>query len=97
MEKTESQAQNLASGLLPTHITSDSTTALESNLYTRPGQEAVICMNNLPPVPSENYTFSAHQRTKQLQTFKDKCACLIPNLNLDLYNATIIAACQYRY
>ena len=44
-------------------------------------------------LPSEHYTFSTHQHTKQFQTFKEKRDRSILNFNrdLDLYNATIIA------
>ncbi|CAF1416271.1 unnamed protein product [Adineta steineri] len=48
--------------------------------------------NNLLSMPSDNYTFSAYQRLKQIQVLRDKRECLKPNLHLDLYNATIIAA-----
>ncbi|CAF1451534.1 unnamed protein product [Adineta steineri] len=47
--------------------------------------------NNVPSMPSDNYTFSAHQRLKQVQLLKDKRECIKPSLHLDLYNATIIA------
>ncbi|CAF4318376.1 unnamed protein product, partial [Adineta steineri] len=45
----------------------------------------------LPSIPPDNYTFSPHQRLKQVQLLKDKRECLKSNLLLDLYNATIIA------
>ncbi|CAF1403722.1 unnamed protein product [Adineta steineri] len=47
--------------------------------------------NTLSSMPSDNYTFFAHQRLKQVQLLKDKHECLKPNFHLDLYNATIIA------
>ena len=78
MPKTEEEAQNTAS----------------FSLHTRRDQEATVWLNSLPPVPSENYTFSVHQRTEQLQIFKDKRDRLTPNFNLDLYNATIFAVCK---
>ena len=97
MQKAEAQAQNLASGLPADCIKLNPTSSLVQNIHTGRDQEASLCMNNLPPMPSDNYTFSAYQRTKQFQIFKDKRDPLIPNFKLDLYNATIIAVCKSLY
>ena len=67
------------------------TTPLDSNLHECPDSEVSSYVNNLPPMPSENYTFSNSQREKQSQFFKEKCQHRQPNLQLDLYNATIVA------
>ncbi len=93
MPKIEAQTQNLASDSLPSdYIVLGPTSTFVSNRHHTSGdQEASSYMNNLPPLPSENYTFSTYQRTKQFQAFKDKRDHLIPNFHLDLYNATIIA------
>lgn len=80
------QTQNLASGPVPTFA---------PHLQTRRDQDATVYVNDLPSMPSENYTFSAHQRQKQLQTFKDQRDQLIYNLNLDLYEATVLAVCKF--
>ena len=94
MQKAEAHAQNLASGLPADCIKLNPTSSLMQNIHTRRDQEASLCMNNLPPMPSDNYTFSACQRTKQFQTFKEKRDPPIPNLKLDLYNAAIIVVCK---
>jgi len=46
---------------------------------------------------ASSYTFSTHPHTKQFQTFKDQHDRFIPNFDLDLYNATIIAVCKCIY
>lgn len=70
-----------------------SSSPLDSNRYQCRDLEVNSYVNNLPPIPSENYTFSNSQRTKQIQFFKEKYHHRQPNLQLDLYNAAIIALC----
>jgi hypothetical protein len=93
MTKDEAQSQN-ESYILPDSIPIDPTSHVVPNEYTRSDFEVGNCMNNLPLLPSENYTFSTRQCGKQFQAFKDKRDLLMPNFDLDLYNATIIAVCK---
>ncbi|CAF1557995.1 unnamed protein product, partial [Adineta steineri] len=59
MSTMEAETQNLRSDL------SSVCTAFDD-------KEASAYMTDLPPLPSGNYTFSAHQRSKQIQLLKDK-------------------------
>ena len=88
MFKTEAETQN------DSMIPGPSSTSVSSLHTTRRDQEVSSYMNNLPLMPPENYTFSAHQRTQQFYIFKEKRDQLLPNVHLDLYNASIIAVCM---
>ncbi|CAF4418772.1 unnamed protein product, partial [Adineta steineri] len=91
MPKMEARTQNLTSDF------SSNITMFPSNIHSRRDQEASTYMIDLPPFPSENYMFSTNQRTQQFYMFKEKYDLLLPNIHLDLYNATIIAVCKLVY
>ena len=90
MPRIEAQKQNLTAGLAADSTIFDSRSTSLLTSQTRRDQEASTYMHHLPAVPSENYAFSAWQRSKQLQTFKHKRDCLTPNIHLDLYDAAIV-------
>jgi hypothetical protein len=81
-----------AAGSISQTMKLDPITSQVLNPHTHRDQEIYAWMNNLRSMPSENYVFSQHQHTKQYQLFKDKRDQLVPNMNLDLYNAAIVAA-----
>jgi hypothetical protein len=93
MTKIEAQAESSTSSMSKC-IPVDPTSTLLSSHHIRRHQEAQACRKDLPPVPSEKYTFSVHQRAKQFEVFKEKCDRLMPNFDLDLYHAAIIAVCK---
>ncbi|CAF1435936.1 unnamed protein product [Adineta steineri] len=87
MSTMEAETQNLTSDLSSVCTAFDCSLTFPSNIHS---------CHDLLPLPSENYTFSMHQRSKQIQLLKDKHECLKSNLHLDLYNATIIAVMPER-
>ncbi|CAF1431374.1 unnamed protein product [Adineta steineri] len=97
MSTMEAETQNLTSDLSSVCTAFDLSLTFPTNIHSYHDQEAGAYMTDLPPLPSENYTFSIHQRSKQIQLLKDKRECLKPNLHLDLYNATIIAVMPEGY
>ncbi|CAF4892193.1 unnamed protein product, partial [Rotaria sp. Silwood2] len=46
------------------------------------------------PKPPEGYTFSNRQIILQTQYFHQTRDGTLPNQNIDLYNATIVAVCK---
>lgn len=50
---------------------------------------------NLPPLPNESYTFSNRQYIEQAELFRHGRDSFNYNIDLDLYNATIVAVCKY--
>ncbi|CAF1029997.1 unnamed protein product [Adineta ricciae] len=76
---------------LPVSIPSDPTSPIVTNTHTRSDQEAGCCMTDLPPFPSKTYTFSTRQCAHQFEYFKNKQDYILPDFNLDLYQAAIVA------
>ena len=64
-------------------------------VHLRSNTEASAYLADMPPLPSSSYVFSNGQCARQVQTFKDRRNTLPFCKDLDLYNATIIAVCQY--
>ena len=79
---------------LPTSIPADPSSLSVTSAQTRSDHEAGCCMTDLPPFPSNQYTFSTGQCAQQFRYFKMKQDYHLPNGNLDLYNAVIIAVCK---
>jgi len=96
MSKMEAQAQNLGFDLSYDYFIRGQTSSSSSisNIHTNREVKASSNIQYSPPIPPENYTFSAYQHAKQLQLIKDKHNQLVPNSNLDLYNTTIVAICK---
>jgi hypothetical protein len=82
---------------LPSSIPDDPSSLLTVSDRIRSDHETGYCMNDLPPVPSNKYTFSLRQRAEQFEYFKNKLDLEMPNFNLDLYNAAIVAVCKLYY
>ncbi len=82
----------------PTTIPHDPTSHVVTSSRTRSDHDTGCCMVALPPpFPSDQYTFSLRQSIEQFQFFQTKQDYRLPNLNLDLYDATIIAVCKFRF
>lgn len=81
--------------VLPSSIPTDPTSTNITAPYIRSDLEAGTCLTDLPPFSSNDYTFSTRQCAEQFQIFKNERNLLLPNNDLDLYNATIIAVCKY--
>lgn len=79
---------------LPASIPIDPTSSVSSSVHLRSDHDAGSCMTDLPPLPSNEYTFSSRQCVEQFQYFQNKRDYRWPNFNLDLYNAKIIAVCK---
>ena len=77
--------------IVPLSIPTDPTSSLVTQPNRRSDAEAGTCLTDLPPFPSDDYTFSTRQCAEQFGIFKDKRNQLLPNTDLDLYNATMIA------
>lgn len=60
----------------------------------RSKEDCFVCMEAIPKPPS-GYTFSNRQFLLQAQYFHNKRDQIMPNPNIDLYNATIVAVCKY--
>jgi len=80
--------------VLPLSIPTDPTSPVITGRYRRSDLAAGTFMTNLPPLPSNYYTFSTRQCAEQFQIFKNERNLLMPNNNLDLYNAAIVAVCM---
>lgn len=93
MLEQEAQKDN-QSYQLPHSVPHDPSSLLITSSNIRSDHEAGCCMTNLPPLPSNKYTFSTRQCAQQFQYFKTKQDYYIPNYNLNLYNAKIIAVCK---
>jgi hypothetical protein len=89
----EAQRENQSYILSPT-IPEDPTSHVITSIHTRSDHMSGSCMVDLPPFPSNQYTFSTRQCVEQFQFFKIKEDLRMPNCNLDLYNATIVAVCK---
>jgi hypothetical protein len=61
-----------------------------SIVTTRNDHEIRQCLNQIP-LPPRGYQFSEQQRDAHAQFFKDEQDQQLPDLRLDLYNASIIA------
>ena len=72
----------------------DRTSIAVTPIDTRSDQEVVCCLNDLPPVPSDQYAFSTRQSADQLEFFKTNQDLLMSNSHLDLYQATVVALCE---
>lgn len=92
-EKERAEADN-ATYIMPSSIPTDPTSPMVTESNRRSDFEAGTCLNDLPPLPSDDYTFSMRQCVEQFEIFKDEDNQLLPNNDLDLYNATIIAVCK---
>ncbi len=79
---------------LPNSIPMDPSSLFITSADLRSDNEAGCCMTDLPPLPSNKYTFSTRQCAQQFLYFKNKQDYRWPNFNLDLYNATILAVCK---
>jgi hypothetical protein len=79
---------------LPASIPTDPTSPLVTQRSIRSDLDAGLFLTELPPLPSHNYTFSTRQCAEQFQIFKNERNLLLPNNNLDLYNAAIVAVCK---
>ena len=89
----EAQQEN-QSYVLPPSIPEDPTSHVITSIHTRSDHITGSCMVDLPPFPSNQYTFSTRQCAEQFRFFKTKEDLQMPNYNLDLYNATIVAVCK---
>ena len=62
----------------------------------RSKEDCFICVDAVPKPPS-GYTFSNRQLLLQTQYFHQKRDQTLPNQDIDLYNATIIAVCKFAF
>ena len=79
-ESTQSNQASMESSLLPNDMTPS----------TRTREECLQAVNALPPPPS-GLTFSNRQVFLQTQFFLQKRDQHLPNVHIDLYDATIVA------
>ena len=93
MLKQDAQQEN-HSYRRPSSIPIDPTSTTNANRHIRSDHETGLCMTDLPPLPSNDYTFSNRQCVEQFQYFQNKRDYQWPNFHLDLYNAKIIAVCK---
>ena len=70
-----------------TSIRSSTTGAIRSDQSIRQ------CLNDVP-LPPRDYEFSEQQRDAQARFFRDKKDRQLPELRLDLYDASIITVCE---
>jgi hypothetical protein len=77
--------------VVPTTVPMDPTSPFVTKSDTRSDLDAGLFLTDLPPLPSDKYTFSTRQCVEQFQMFKNQRNRLLVNPHLDLYNATIIA------
>jgi len=68
--------------------------AEELNWNLRSKEDSLKCINAVPKPPSA-YTFSNRQILLQTTYFHKKQDQILPNQDLDLYNATIVAVCKF--
>jgi len=59
----------------------------------RSKEDCFICVEAVPKSPT-GYTFSNRQISLQTQYFHKKRDKILPNEDIDLYNATIVAVCK---
>jgi hypothetical protein len=83
--------QDNSSFVLPASIPNDPTSPIPSQCHRRSDHDVGTCMIELPPLPNSNYTFSLRQCAQQFQLFRDEQNPLKANMDLDLYNASIVA------
>ena len=62
----------------------------EINMQYRTKEDAIVCMDAVPGPPT-NYVFSNRQIVLQTQYFHQNRDKTLPNMNIDLFRATIIA------
>lgn len=65
---------------------------IASNIRSK--EDSLICMTTVPKPPSD-YTFSNRQILLQTTFFHKKQDHILPNQDIDLYNATIVAVCKF--
>ena len=65
----------------------------ELDFHLRSKEDSFICVEAIPKPPT-GYTFSNRQLLLQTQYFHKKCDQILPNQDIDLYNATIVAVCK---
>ena len=65
----------------------------ELNWNLRSKEDCRICLEAVPKPPT-GYTFSNRQLVLQTQYFHKKQDKQLPNVNIDLYHATIVALCK---
>ena len=63
------------------------------DLNTRSKKDGLTCVGAIPK-PPHGYTFSNRQLLLQAQYFHKKRDQILPNQNIDFYNATIVAVCK---
>lgn len=78
----------------PNTVPHDPISHVVTSNMTRSDHDTAYCMTALPPFPSDQYTFSLRQCVAQFQFFQTKQDYHMPNADLDLYDATIIAVCK---
>ncbi|CAF1488345.1 unnamed protein product [Adineta steineri] len=76
--------------LNPRISTRYSSSSSSSSFVTRNDREIRQCLSHIP-LPPVGYQFSEQQRDAQVEFFKYKQDYQLPDLPLDLYNASIIA------
>ena len=79
----------------PSAIPTDPTSSEITRPRTRSDLEAGTCLTDLPPIPSDDYTFSTRQCAEQFEILKNEQNRLLANNDLDLYNGTIVAVCKW--
>jgi hypothetical protein len=65
----------------------------EINWNIRSKEDCMICLEAVPRAP-DGYMFSNRQLILQIQYFHKKRDDTLPNTDIDLYNATIVAVCK---
>lgn len=91
---TEQAFQDNAHYQLPSTIPTDPSSPIPTDRHQRSDHQAGTMMTKLPPVPSEQYSFSLRQCAEQFQLFKNERERFTVDHHLDLCNATIIAVCM---
>ncbi len=69
-------------------------TTTRTTVTSHPDHEIQSYQRDIP-LPPYGYEFSQQQYHAQVQFFKEKKNQQLPNLPLDLYNASIIVVCKY--
>ena len=87
----EKAHQDNQSYVLPSSIPLDPTSTIVTKQNERSDSETGLSLIDLPPLPSDDYTFSTRQCAQQFALFKEMKNRLQPNNDLDLYNASIVA------
>lgn len=86
MEESEKSEQQSIQGLVFSE-------ELDWNLRSK--DDCRICVEAVPKPPS-GYTFSNRQIVLQMLYFQKKRDKTLPNQDIDLYNATIVAVCKLK-